>query len=189
VRRRRIFRAVARSAFSVTEAAPFFQIFLVLNLPLYSPPKRSFSWMLSFLVWDRLFCSLGSSLSLVMNGCVFSISCFSLLCFLGKFVLVPAFSVAEAFRRWEILFWGMVFMLSVFIHWILVLLDSEWELPLPSSNTRMEFRIYWAGPSTVYLILVRTAFVQDFLREIASNIEEVGNRLIALIFWIQSTSL
>ena len=50
-------------------------------------------------------------------------------------------------------------------------------------------RIYWAGPSTVYLILVRTAFVQDFLREIASNIEEVGNRLIALIFWIQSTSL
>ena len=189
VRRRCIFRAVARSAFSVTEAAPFFQIFLVLNLPLYSPPKRSFSWMLSFLVWDRLFCSLGSSLSLVMNGCVFSISCFSLLCFLGKFVLVPAFSVAEAFRRWEILFWGMVFMLSVFIHWILVLLDSEWELPLPSSNTRMEFRIYWAGPSTVYLILVRTAFVQDFLREIASNIEEVGNRLIALIFWIQSTSL
>lgn len=125
VRRRRIFRAVARSAFSVTEAAPFFQIFLVLNLPLYSPPKRSFSWMLSFLVLDRLFCSLGSSLSLVMNGCVFSILCFSLLCFLGKFVLVPAFSVAEAFRRWEILFWGMVFMLSVFIHWILVLLDSE----------------------------------------------------------------
>lgn len=49
--------------------------------------------------------------------------------------------------------------------------------------------IYWAGPSAVYLILVRTAFVQDFLREIASNIEEVGNRLIALIFWIQSTSL
>ena len=104
VRRGHIFRAVARSAFSVTEAAPFFQIFLVLNLPLYSPPKRSFSWMLSFLVWDRLFCSLGSSLSLVMNGCVFSISCFSLLCFLGKFVLVPAFSVAGAFRRWEILF-------------------------------------------------------------------------------------
>ena len=45
-----------------------------------------------------------------------------LFCLLGKFILVPAFFLATAFRSARILCFGIALMISVFIRWIAILI-------------------------------------------------------------------
>lgn len=83
-----------------------------------------------------------------------------LFCLLGKFILVPAYFLATAFRSARILFFGISFMVSVFIRWMVILLfDFRVDKAFPTVEC-------WHGiPYTilcawlVYLALSRTSFM------------------------------
>jgi len=83
-----------------------------------------------------------------------------LFCLLGKFILVPAFFLATAFRSARILCFGIALMISVFIRWIAILIFDfrvDKVFPVVECWHGIPYPILCAW--LVYLALSRTSFM------------------------------
>ena len=83
-----------------------------------------------------------------------------LFCLLGKFILVPAFFLATAFRSARILCFGIALMISVFIRWIAILIFDfrvDKVFPVVECWHGIPYTILCAW--LVYLALSRTSFM------------------------------
>ena len=89
---------------------------------------------------------------------------FFLFCLLGKFVLIPAFYLSAAFKSARIFCFGIAFMLSILIRWMVMLLFDfrvGEVFPVVESWYGIPYTILCAW--IVYLALSRTSFMNGFV--------------------------
>ncbi len=112
-----------------------------------------------------------------------------LFCLLGKFILVPAFFLATAFRSARILCFGIALMISVFIRWIAILIFDfrvDKVFPVVECWHGIPYTILCAW--LVYLALSRTSFMGWGCGRLSElERKKSGIPSMALTFCAQST--
>lgn len=111
-----------------------------------------------------------------------------LFCLLGKFILVPAFFLATAFRSARILCFGIALMISVFIRWIAILIfDFRVDKVFPVVECCTVFRTqYFAPGSSISRFRGRRSWM-GLRTAFGARAKKSGIPSMALTFCAQST--